>query len=184
MEKKLFYWGKLSKKKIAEIAKHITDNCHKYHLVIVAGPSSSGKTTFTNKLAIALEVNGKKPIIISMDDYYLNRDQTPLGPDGEPDFEAVDAIDIPLFQKDLESLISGTTIPVPSFNFKTGMREYRGQLFTKEPGSPIIIEGIHGLNPRLTNRVPSHLKYMVYVTTLTQLNILINTITLECLKHV
>ena len=89
---------------------------------------------------------------------------------GNRDFEAVDAIDITLFQKDLESLISETTIPVPSFNFKTGMREYRGQLYTKEPGSPIIIEGIHGLNPRLTNRVPSHLKYTVYVTTLTQLN--------------
>ena len=76
----------LQEKKIAEIAKHITENSHKYHLVIVSGPSSSRKTTFTNKLSIALKVNGKKPIVLSMDDYYLNGDQTPLGPDGDPDF--------------------------------------------------------------------------------------------------
>lgn len=161
----------LQEGKIAAIAKHINDHRDKYQLVMISGPSSSGKTTFSRKLEIALKAFGENPISLSLDDFYLNREDTPLDHEGKPDFESLAAIDKDLFQKVLEDLINGEEVEIPSFNFHTGKREYRGRRLRKAPDSPLIIEGIHGLNPNLTNAVPRHLKYIIYVTALTQVNL-------------
>lgn len=160
----------LQEQKIAQIAEHIHKNREKYQLVMISGPSSSGKTTFSRKLEIALMASGEKPISLSLDDFYLNREDTPLDHEGQPDFESIAAIDVDLFQQVLADLINGEEVEIPSFNFHTGMREYRGKKIRKEQHSPLIIEGIHGLNPKLTSRVPRHLKYIIYVTALTQIN--------------
>lgn len=161
----------LQDQKIAQIAEHIQLNRSKYQLVLISGPSSSGKTTFAQKLEIALMANGQTPISLSLDDFYFDRDKTPLDLEGKPDFENLSAIDVDLFQTLLADLINGETVEIPRYNFNTGMREYRGETLRKEKTSPIIIEGIHGLNPKLTSRVPRHLKYIIYVTALTQLNL-------------
>lgn len=161
----------LQEQKIAAIAKHISDNSAKYQLIMISGPSSSGKTTFSKKLEIGLKAHGHNPISISLDDFYLNREDTPLGPDGKPDFESVRSIDQALFQRTLARLIDGEVVELPEFNFNTGQREYNGNVVCKERTSPIIIEGIHGLNPHLTSKVPRHLKYIIYCTALTQLNL-------------
>ena len=160
----------LQEQKIASIAKHISDNSSKYQLILISGPSSSGKTTFAKKLEIGLKAHGHSPISMSMDDFYLNRADTPLDKDGKPDFESVHAIDQELFQNTLASLINGETVELPEFNFSKGEREYNGNFISKEKTSPIIIEGIHGLNPHLTSKVPRHLKYIIYCTALTQVN--------------
>lgn len=161
----------LQEQKIAEIASHISLNSYKYQIVMISGPSSSGKTTFSKKLKVSLMARGHKPILMSLDDFYLNRDNTPLDEDGKPDFENIHSIDIELFQDILTRLINGEEVEPPVFNFKTGLREYNGRKIKKDRKSPIIIEGIHGMNPILTNKVPRHMKYIVYVTALTPLNL-------------
>ena len=160
----------LHEKKIAYIADAIASK-EKIKVVLIAGPSSSGKTTFANRLGIQLRVNGSIPIRISLDDYFLNRDKTPIDENGEYDFESINAIDIDLFNKDLNELLQGKEVEIPSFNFKTGSREWLGHKVKIPKNGVVIIEGIHGLNPILTNSVDDEYKYKIYISALTQLNL-------------
>lgn len=154
---------------IAQIAERIV--ARGARIVFVAGPSSSGKTTFANRLGIQLRVSGKRPVAISLDNYYRNREDVPLGPDGKPDLECLESIDVPLFNDQLIDLLAGREVEIPRYSFKTKKREERGERMRVEPDQVIIVEGIHGLNPRLSDDVPSELKFLVYVSALTQLNL-------------
>ncbi|HBG15642.1 MAG TPA: AAA family ATPase, partial [Firmicutes bacterium] len=160
----------LQEKKIAQIADEITKERERIRVVMIAGPSSSGKTTFAQRLSIQLRVNGVKPISLSLDDYFVSREFTPLNEKGEPDFEALEAIDLKLFNEQLADLIMGEKVEIPRFNFMQGKREYRGEILQIRPDQPIIIEGIHGLNEKLTQSVPKDRKFKVYISALTQLN--------------
>ena len=161
----------LHEKKIAQIADQITANRDQIRLILVAGPSSSGKTTFAQRLAVQLRVNGLRPVSISIDDYFVNRDQTPIGPDGLPDFESLEAIDLKLFNEQITSLIQGLPVKLPRYDFRKGQREYRDEVLQIADEQPIIIEGIHGLNDRLTSEIPKDHKFKIYISALTQLNI-------------
>ncbi|HCB93996.1 MAG TPA: AAA family ATPase [Selenomonas sp.] len=162
----------LQEKKIAQIADHIAAHGRELRLIIIAGPSSSGKTSFAQRLRIQLRVNGLEPISISLDDYYRNREDCPRNARGEYDFECLEALDVELFNEHMLALLSGKHIVPPRFNFVTGMREMEGQHpFAIRPDQPIIIEGIHGLNEKLTEAIPRHSKYKIYISALTQLNI-------------
>lgn len=160
----------LQEKKIAQIADQITQNRERIRLVMIAGPSSSGKTTFAQRLSIQLRVNGVRPVSLSLDDYFVSREYTPLNEKGEPDFEALEAIDLDLFNEQLADLIIGEPVKIPRFNFMKGKREYRGEILQIRPDQPIIIEGIHGLNEKLTQSVPKDRKFKIYISALTQLN--------------
>lgn len=159
----------LHEKKIAKIADQIAEK--KKRIILIAGPSSSGKTTFAERLAIQLKINGLKPVAISTDDYFVDREHTPKDEDGEYDFEALEAVDLQLFNEHLSKLIKGYEVEIPYFNFHTGMREYRGRKMQITEEHPIIIEGIHGLNERLTEDIPHDKKFKIYISALTQLNI-------------
>jgi len=161
----------LHNKKIASIADAICSAGDTEKVVLVAGPSSSGKTTFTKKLAVQLQVVGYTPMIISLDDYFVPREQTPLDSDGNYDFENIEAIDIALLNEHLVELFRGEEIELPSFSFKTGTREYRGNRIRIPPRGVLLMEGIHGLNARLTPRIPQSRKFTIYVSALTQLNL-------------
>jgi len=160
----------LHEKKIANIADLICDD-DDIKVILIAGPSSSGKTTFSKRLAVHLKVNGKRPIAISLDDYFVDREKTPLNDKGEYDFESIDAIDLKLLNEDLLKLIEGKEVELPRFNFLTGKREMSGKRIKLDKDHPIILEGIHGLNPRLTAYIPERNKFKIYVSALTQLNI-------------
>ena len=140
-------------------------------LLLIAGPSSSGKTTFSHRLSIALRVHGLRPVKVSLDDYYLNRDDIPREPDGSIDLERIETLDLQLLGDHLNRLLAGQTVELPSFDFKTGRRAGTTHPLTVAPGQPIIIEGIHGLNDRLTASVPDDLKFKVYISPLTVLNL-------------
>ena len=140
-------------------------------LLLIAGPSSSGKTTFAHRLSIALRVHGLKPVKVSLDDYYIDRDKIPLEPDGSVDLERIETLDIELLCDHLMRLLQGETVNLPEFDFKLGKRLEQTHPFAVEPGQPIIIEGIHGLNDRLTASVPANLKFKVYISPLTMLNL-------------
>ena len=140
-------------------------------LLLIAGPSSSGKTTFAHRLSIALRVHGLRPVKVSLDDYYLDRDSIPKEPDGSIDLERIETLDIALLCDHLERLLRGETVQVPEFDFKSGTRTENTHAFRVEPGQPIIIEGIHGLNDRLTATIPAHLNFKVYISPLTMLNL-------------
>lgn len=161
----------LHEKKIAEIADEVTRNLSEKRIILIAGPSSSGKTTFARRLAIQLKVNGLKPKSISLDDYFVDREKTPLDEQGEFDFESLYAIDLELFNQHLKALLEGIEVEVPTFNFKTGKREYTGHKIKVEENEPLILEGIHALNEELTRSVPRNRKFKVYISCLTQLNI-------------
>ncbi|MGE4284694.1 MAG: TGS domain-containing protein [Clostridia bacterium] len=161
----------LHEKKIAYIADMIKAGEKDIKLVLISGPSSSGKTTFAHRLAIHLRVNGFKPVMISLDDYFVDRGHTPVDEYGKPDFEALEAIDIGLFNEHLNSLIIGKEVEVPIFNFHLGIREPKGRKMKLELDQVIIIEGIHGLNEKLTVSIPRHKKFKVYVSALTQLSL-------------
>jgi len=161
----------LHEKKLSIIADKIAEKRDKLRVVLIAGPSSSGKTTFTKKLAIHLKVLGFNPQLISLDDYYVPRDQTPLDENGDFDFEALEAIDIAQLNADLLRLFSGEEVEIPSYNFKTGLREYKGHKIQMESRNILLIEGIHGLNDKLTEKIPSHQKFKIYISALTQLNL-------------
>lgn len=157
-------------KKIAEMAAEIASD-PKRRLILIAGPSSSGKTTFSHRLSTQLSVYGLKPHPIAADDYFVNREKTPLDENGKLDFEHIDAIDIEQLNRDMLDLLSGKTVELPNFNFKTGKREYKGRYKRLGPEDILIIEGIHCLNDRLTYRLPKESKFKIYISALTQLNI-------------
>lgn len=160
----------LHEKKIAYIADKICED-PKRRIILIAGPSSSGKTTFAQRLSIQLRVNGKRPVSISLDDYFVNREDTPLDENGDYDFESIEAIDIKLFNENLLGLMNGKEVELPTFNFMTGKREYLGKKLKIDKDNPVIIEGIHGLNEKLTSYIDSKYKFKIYVSALTQLNI-------------
>lgn len=160
----------LQEKKIANIADDIASN-KDCRVIFIAGPSSSGKTTFAQRLRVQLLVNGLRPVSLSMDNYFLDREHTPLTDKGEYDFETFEALDIKLLSKQIKDLIDGKGISVPRYNFVTGHKEWSGQKLSLLPDQPIIIEGIHGLNPNLTKSLPKDKIYKIYVSALTQLGI-------------
>lgn len=160
----------LQEKKIAEIAQSIM-NKPGIKFVMIAGPSSSGKTTFSHRLSIQLKANGLKPHPIAVDDYFINRELVKKDEFGKYDFESIDAIDIELFNKDMTSLLKGEKIELPVFNFKTGKREYKGDFKQLEEDDILVIEGIHCLNDKLSHSLPKENKFKIYISALTQLNI-------------
>ena len=140
-------------------------------LILVAGPSSSGKTTFAHRLTIALRVQGMRPVKLSMDDYYRNRDDLPREADGSVDLERIDALDVELFADHLRRLMAGEVVDMPEFDFTVGRRTERTHSFHVEKGQPIIVEGIHGLNEKLTEGIDRSLKFKIYISALTMLNL-------------
>ncbi len=160
----------LHEKRFSQIADMICERGAK--AVMLAGPSSSGKTTSANRLATQLRVHGKKPILMSLDDYYIDRDKIPPLPDGTLDLEHINTIDTTLFGVHLRALLDGREVELPSFNFKTGMREWNGHTLRLEEDSIIIVEGIHGLNPvLLPPDLPAHAVFRIYVSPLLPLNL-------------
>lgn len=160
----------LQEKKIAQIADEIThrdQDGKRVKLVLISGPSSSGKTTFSKRLSIQLMTNGLKPYPISLDDYFVNRNDTPLDESGKHDFESLYAVDLPFFEEQLTTLLNGGEVELPRYNFTTGKREMSGKKLRIDEHMILIIEGIHALNPALTPHIPNENKYKVYVSALT-----------------
>lgn len=160
----------LQEKKISEIADAIKKEQGK-KFIMIAGPSSSGKTTFSHRLSIQLRAHGLKPHPIAVDNYFVNRDKTPRDEFGELNFESLQAIDLEQFNQDMSNLLNGKTVEIPYYNFKTGSREYKGEYTTLGPEDILVIEGIHGLNDALSYSLPRESKYKIYISALTQLNI-------------
>lgn len=164
----------LQEKKIVQIAEEIE---HRYHsdnpvrLILITGPSSSGKTTFCKRISIQLKACGLRPISMSTDDYFVNRVDTPKLPDGSYDFDNFDTVDHEALQNDVLRMLDGEEVEVPEYNFVTGIREYNGKKMQLTPGSILLIEGIHALNPRLTDRVAPSAKYRIFISTLTSINL-------------
>ena len=159
----------LQERKIQQIADQFIASGAR--VMLIAGPSSSGKTTFAHRLAIALRVHGLRPLKLSLDDYYRDRDSLPKEPDGSIDLERLDALDTALLCDHLPRLLNGETVQAPEFDFKSGKRTDRTHAVRLESGQPIIIEGIHGLNDRLTESVPRSMKFKIYISALTMLNL-------------
>lgn len=160
----------LQEKKIAHIAEEIAkrnENGNKVKLVLIAGPSSSGKTTFSKRLSIQLMTNGLKPYPISMDNYFVDREHTPKDDNGEYDFESLYALDLPYFEAQLQALLAGEEIELPRFNFTTGKREPSGEKLRIDDNMILVLEGIHALNPKLIPNIPDSNKYKIYVSALT-----------------
>ena len=157
-------------KKIAEIAEQIAKRGD-VKFVLVAGPSSSGKTTFSHRLSIQLKVNGMRPHPLAVDNYFVNRDQTPKDERGNYDFECLEAIDVEQFNEDLRRLLLGEEVEIPTFDFITGQRKYDGRKLKMESRDILVIEGIHCLNPKLTETLPDDRKFKIYISALTQLNV-------------
>lgn len=160
----------LMERRIGELAEMITASGEK-KFVMIAGPSSSGKTTFSNRLSIQLSALGLNPHPFSLDDYYINRDLTPKDEDGNFDFECLEALDVELFNKDMTTLLKGEKVSMPTFNFKTGKREYKGNELQLGKKDILVIEGIHGLNDKLSYTLPDESKFRIFISALTQLNI-------------
>ena len=158
-------------RQLCELGQMIEDEKESIRLICIAGPSSSGKTTFANRLRIELLSRGIKPIRISMDDYYLPRGQAPLDEDGKPDLESADALDIDLFNANLADLVAGLEVECPRYDFKAGCRAKEGRKLIVPPDQPIIIEGIHALNERLTASIPAHQKFKIFIAPQSQVNI-------------
>ena len=161
----------LHEKKIAEIADQIYQRMDKVRVVLIAGPSSSGKTSFANRLGIQLKALGVKPHKVSLDDYFLNRDDTPLDENGKRNFEVIEALDLPLLNSDLKKIIAGEKVELPFYNFLTGKREYNGDFVQLGEGEVLVMEGIHGLNDRLTEEIPAENKFKIFISAITQLNV-------------
>lgn len=160
----------LMEERIGAIAAQIAADNHK-KFVMIAGPSSSGKTTFSNRLSIQLSAKGMRPHPIALDDYYVDREKSPRDENGNYDFECLECIDIEQFSKDMTRLLNGETVDMPSFNFKTGKREYRGKKLRLEANDILVIEGIHGLNDKLSYSLPSESKFRIYLSALAPLSI-------------
>lgn len=160
----------LQERRISEIARDIARR-EGVKFVMIAGPSSSGKTTFSHRLSIQLRTYGLKPHPIGLDNYYLNHEQTPLDDEGKPDYECLEALDVEQFNKDMTELLSGKSVQLPAFNFKTGMREYSGKPMQLGADDILVIEGIHGLNEKMSYALPAESKYKIYISALTALNV-------------
>jgi len=161
----------LHEKRIAQIADEITKEYGKIKLVLIAGPSSSGKTTFAKRLGVQLRVNEKNPVVISLDNYFLDRDKTPRDENGNYDFDSIEALDLQLINEHLRDLLAGKEVAIPKFDFKKGKRVGISKRLKLTKGDIIVIEGIHGLNPRLSELVPEEAKFKIYVSALTQLSV-------------
>ena len=165
----------LQEKKIVQIAEEIEERVARpdnpLKLVLITGPSSSGKSTFCKRLSIQLKACGLHPISFSTDDYFVNRLDTPLLPDGSFDFDNFDTVDHDYLQSDVLKLLAGETVEVPEYNFVTGLREFNGKKLKLEPGMVLLIEGIHALNPRLTDQVPEDVKYRIFINTITSISL-------------
>lgn len=159
----------LHEKRIAEIADEI--NRSGKRIILIAGPSSSGKTTFARRLCIQLRVNGLRPLYLGTDDYFLNRENTPLDENGERDYENLDALDIDLFSRNMNDLLDGKLVDIPEFDFIDGVKIFGNRVTRIEHDQPIVIEGIHALNGRLTEQINDEEKFKIYISPLTQLNI-------------
>ena len=155
---------------LARIANQIGDQMNNLGIILIAGPSSAGKTTTSRRLTVQLLALGISPFPLELDNYFLDRDLTPFGEDGRPDFEAIEALDLPLLAEHLQLLIKGAEVQLPRYNFKTGKRE-EGEVIRLKDGQPIILEGIHGMDPRLIPSSISEKAYRIYVSALTQLNL-------------
>ena len=163
----------LHEKKIAGIADEITEKCKngEARVIRISGPSSSGKTTFSKRLSIQLMTNLLRPVTISLDNYFVNRENTPKDESGDYDYESLYALDLELFNKDLNRLLKGEEVDMPTYNFESGKRIYRGNKLKLDRASVLILEGIHALNPDLTPQIENKLKYRVYVSALTSISI-------------
>ena len=162
----------MQEKQVAKIAEEIASRYNDgVRIVLISGPSSSGKTTFCKRLQVQLITNLIHPVGLSLDDYFLNREDTPKDEFGEYDFESLYAIDLPYFNRDLQKLLAGEEIDMPTFDFGTGTRIYRGQKLKMQKNSVLVIEGIHALNPELTAMIEEHCKYRVYVSVLTSISL-------------
>lgn len=164
----------LQEKKISRIADEITNrnqNGERVKLVLISGPSSSGKTTFSKRLSIQLMANGLKPYPISLDDYFVDREKTPLDANGKHDFESLYALDLPFFESQLSDLLAGKEVELPRFNFTTGKREMTGNKLRIDDHMILILEGIHALNPALTPNIPAANKFKIYVSALTTIQL-------------
>lgn len=159
----------LQEKKIAEIAETIKQQDKK--IVLIAGPSSSGKTSFSHRLSIQLRAMGMRPHPIAMDNYFVDRKYTPRDADGNFDFECIEALDVKQFNQDMLHLLQGEEVPMPTFNFLVGEREYRGDTLKLYDNDVLVIEGIHGLNPVVSEQLPDDSKFRIYISALTQLNV-------------
>ncbi len=160
----------LQERRIGEIAEDIV-NRGGVKFVMIAGPSSSGKTTFSHRLSVQLRTYGLTPHPIALDDYFVDREQTPKDENGNYNFECLEAIDVEQFNRDMLDLLAGKTVELPSFNFKTGQREYRGNFKTLGPEDVLVLEGIHGLNDAMSYALPNESKYKIYISALTSINI-------------
>ena len=162
----------MQEKQVAKIAEKIADGYKEgIRIVLISGPSSSGKTTFCKRLQVQLTTNLLHPVGISLDDYFLKREDTPKDEHGEYDFESLYALDLPYFNKDLKKLLSGEEIDLPTFNFETGQRVFKGKKLKLRENSILVIEGIHALNPELTEFIDDKYKYRVYVSVLTSISL-------------
>lgn len=160
----------LQESKISQIARTIAENKDK-KFIMIAGPSSSGKTTFSHRLSIQLAAHGLRPHPIAVDNYFVNREDTPLDNEGNYNFECLEAIDVKQFNEDMTRLLQGEEVELPYFNFKTGQREYRGNFMKLGKEDVLVIEGIHCLNDKLSSSLPTESKFKIYISALTQLNI-------------
>ena len=164
----------LQEKKIVQIADDIyqrTDQGKEPRLILISGPSSSGKTTFSKRLSIQLMTDGLRPYPISLDDYFVNREDTPLDKDGDYDYESLYALDLDFFNRQLQALLRGEEVELPKYNFTTGKREFRGDRLKLTERTILILEGIHALNPELTKQIPDDKKYKIYVSALTTISL-------------
>lgn len=170
MQEMILWQEAEQERRIGEIAKKVTEHSH-VKFVMIAGPSSSGKTSFANRLSVQLRALGKIPHLISLDDYFVNREDTPLDEKGDYNFECLGAIDVEMFNRDMLKLLGGEEVELPAFNFKTGHREYNGHMMKLEEEDILVIEGIHGLNPKMSYSLPEDSKFKIYISALTSLNI-------------
>lgn len=161
----------LHEKKVASIADMISQRSEKVRFVLVSGPSSSGKTTFSKRLSIQLIVSGLKPVVLSLDNYFVNREDTPLDENGDWDFEHLHSLDLGLFNQNLKQLLNGEEIEIPFFNFEDGKRYYKGEKLKLHEDSILIMEGIHALNPELIPDIPPETTFKIYVSALTTISI-------------
>ena len=170
MQRLILVQEALQEKKISEIAQQIGEKKN-VKFIMIAGPSSSGKTTFAHRLSVQLEAMGLKPHPISVDNYFVNRYDSPRDEQGNYNFEALECLDVELFNQNMTDLLQGKQVELPVYNFKTGLREYRGDFLKLGPADILVIEGIHCLNDRLSYALPRESKFKIYISALTQLNV-------------